>query len=175
MPKFIISERVTILNEVGFFSVKEIKGERIILVDDFGFERSVLCSYVCKTQHVEITHISNKDISEITKKTKSTPHEIPQLDLHGESLEEEWGVRMKKEDNVLEIQLKEFKRFCNRMIDQRQTRFRVIHGIGAGILRQEIRTLLKGREGFTVHDDQLSFGRVGASIIEMRLNDVEKF
>ncbi|MBM3455585.1 MAG: hypothetical protein FJX80_10605 [Bacteroidetes bacterium] len=175
MPSFIISERVTILNEVGFFSVKEIRGERLILVDDFGFERSVLCSYVCKTQHVEITHISKKDIPEITKKIKSAAHEIPQLDLHGESLEEEYGVVMKNEENILSVQLKELKRFCNRMIDQRQTRFRVIHGIGAGILRQEIRTLLDGREGFTVHDDQMSFGRVGASIIELRLNDVEKF
>jgi len=56
--------------------------------------------------------------------------------------------------------------------NDKKTRF---HGIGAEILRQEIRNLLKGRKGFTLHDDQLSFGRVGASLVELRLREVEKF
>ena len=61
------------------------------------------------------------------------------------------------------------------MIAQRQTRFRVVHGIGNGILRQEIRAIISGRKGFQLHDDQVSFGRVGASLVEIRLNEVEKF
>lgn len=174
MYSFHISERVTILNETGFFTVLEIRGENLLLEDEFGFERMVLRSVVCKTQRIDVNEVSHKDSIGVSTKLVLNDGELPQIDLHSEALEDR-GVVMRKEEAVLEIQVKEFKLFCNRMIDQRQTRFRVVHGIGAGILRQEIRNLLKGRKGFTLHDDQVSFGRVGASLVELRLREVEKF
>lgn len=174
MYTFHISERVTILNETGFFTVLEIRGENMLLEDEFGFERTVLRSVVCKTQRIDVHDVSQKDSIEVPIKRDVTDGELPQIDLHSEALEDR-GVVIRKEEAVLEIQVKEFKRFCNRMIDQRQTRFRVVHGIGAGVLRQEIRNLLHGRKGYALHDDQVSFGRVGASLVELRLSEVEKF
>ncbi|MFM7467490.1 MAG: Smr/MutS family protein [Crocinitomicaceae bacterium] len=174
MYSFHISERVTILNETGFFTVLEIRGENLLLEDEFGFERTVLRSVVCKTQRIDVNKVSQKDSIKVSSKRLLNEVEIPQIDLHSEALEE-MGVVMRKEEAVLEIQVKEFKLFCNRMIDQRQTRFRVVHGIGAGILRQEIRNLLKGRKGYILHDNQVSFGRVGVSLVELRLNKAEKF
>jgi len=99
---------------------------------------------------------------------------MPHLDLHSEALEER-GVVVKSDEVVLLVQLREFKNFCNQMIDQRQLRFRIIHGIGNGVLRNEIRALLANRKGFTLHDDQVSFGRVGASLVELRLSEAKKF
>lgn len=174
MYTFHISERVTILNETGFFTVLEIRGENLLLEDEFGFERTVLRSVVCKTQRIDVHDVSQKDSIELPIKHDVTDGELPLIDLHSEALEDR-GVVIRKEEAVLEIQVKEFKRFCNRMIDQRQTRFRVVHGIGEGVLRQEIRNLLLGRKGYALHDDQVSFGRVGASLVEIRLNLVEKF
>ncbi len=174
MYTFHISERVTILNETGFFTVLEIRGENLLLEDEFGFKRTVVRYVVCKTQRIDVHDVSQKDSIELPIKHDVTDGELPLIDLHSEALEDR-GVVIRKEEAVLEIQVKEFKRFCNRMIDQRQTRFRVVHGIGEGVLRQEIRNLLLGRKGYALHDDQVSFGRVGASLVEIRLNLVEKF
>jgi dsDNA-specific endonuclease/ATPase MutS2 len=72
-------------------------------------------------------------------------------------------------------QIQSFKEFTNLMIDKRQKKFRIIHGAGEGKLKNEIRAMLSLKKGFTMNDDQYSFGRVGASIIEIKLSLAEKF
>jgi hypothetical protein len=173
MYSFAVAERVTILNETGIYEVLALGGEYLLLKDEFGFERKVAISLVCKTKQIEVKKLVQKDL-ETTRRKASSLQEMPHLDLHRETLEER-GVVFRHDDVILHVQLKEFKRFCNQMIEQRQTRFRVVHGIGNGILRQEIRAIISGRKGFQLHDDQVSFGRVGASLVEIRLNEVEHF
>lgn len=174
MYSFAVSERVTLLNETGYFWVVSDLGVQLLLKDEHGFERKVMRQLVCKTTPIEVNEITDKEKGKVKERTEASSQELPQVDLHREALEER-GVVFRHDDVILQVQLKEFKRFCNQMIAQRQTRFRVVHGIGNGILRQELRAIISGRKGFQLHDDQVSFGRVGASLVEIRLNEVEKF
>jgi hypothetical protein len=61
------------------------------------------------------------------------------------------------------------------MIQNKTTKFRVIHGIGEGKLKSEIRSLIESRVGFTMHDDNIVNGKVGASLIEMQVTKVIPF
>ena len=61
------------------------------------------------------------------------------------------------------------------MILAKTRRFRVVHGIGEGKLKLELRTLVQGKEGLSMHDDQVSRGKVGASLIEIQSSTARPF
>ena len=73
------------------------------------------------------------------------------------------------------FQLDIFKKFTNKMLTERQSKFVVIHGAGEGKLKSEIQFLLQSRKGFRMHDKHVSNGKVGASLIEVFLSEADKF
>jgi len=77
--------------------------------------------------------------------------------------------------DILVAQIDAFKRFCNQMIQLKTKRFRVVHGIGEGRLKTELRTLILGKDGLSMHDDQVSRGKVGASLIEIQTSVAKPF
>jgi dsDNA-specific endonuclease/ATPase MutS2 len=82
---------------------------------------------------------------------------------------------MLSKHDILTAQLNAFKRFSNQMIQLKVKRFRVVHGIGEGRLKLELRTLVQGKDGMSMHDDQVSRGKVGASLIEIQTSIARHF
>jgi hypothetical protein len=174
MDSFELGEHVSILDEKGVFTVKEIFINKLTLEDEFGFEQTIETRFVVKRRQIEVDRIQEKEETknQHLKVVQKFPS-IPQIDLHIEnllSMDSAMSAHAK-----FSFQIEQFKFFTNQMIQKKVNKFRVIHGMGEGKLKSEIRSLIQNRNGFTMHDDQIANGRVGASIIEMQVTKVTPF
>jgi len=167
-------DTVTILNESGFCTFLSEKNKRALIQDENGFEREVDFKYIVIYRKFNVTEPYLKSVDLIQKKTPlKIPSTIPEIDLHIEVLLEN-SSKLSAHEKFL-FQLDIFKKFTNKMLIERQSKFVVIHGAGEGKLKREIQSLLQSRKGFKMNDKHLSNGKVGASLIEVFLSQAERF
>ncbi|NBW71652.1 MAG: hypothetical protein EBR24_02585 [Flavobacteriia bacterium] len=167
-------DKVSILNESGFFIFLNDKNNRALIQDENGFERIVDYRFLLIYNVFQVTDTYLKDEDRLLKKpTIKIPSTIPEIDLHIEVLLEN-SSKLSAHEKFL-FQLDIFKKFTNKMLTERQSKFVVIHGAGEGKLKSEIQFLLKSRKGFRMHDKHVSNGKVGASLIEVFLSEADKF
>ena len=167
-------DKVSILNESGLFIFLNDKNNRALIQDENGFERIVDYRFllIYKVFQVTDTYLKAEDITEkklALNKTSTTP----EIDLHIEKLLEN-SSHLSAHEKFL-FQLDTFKKFTNKMLMEKQSKFVVIHGAGEGKLKSEIQSLLQSRKGFKMHDKHISNGKVGASLIEVFLSEADKF
>lgn len=167
-------DKVSILNESGLFIFLSDKNNRALIQDENGFERIIDYRFllIYKVFQVTDTYLKAEDITEkklALNKTSTTP----EIDLHIEVLLEN-SSHLSAHEKFL-FQLDTFKKFTNKMLTERQSKFVVIHGAGEGKLKSEIQSLLQSRKGFKMHDKHISNGKVGASLVEVFLSEAEKF
>ncbi|MBS1568019.1 MAG: Smr/MutS family protein [Bacteroidetes bacterium] len=90
---------------------------------------------------------------------------VMEVDLHLHKLVEDEGAL--SNDEKLKFQLEFFERRLNTAIRERKKRVIVIHGVGEGILREEVRKALQFYEGVRFDDaDPRRYG-YGATAIEI--------
>ena len=167
-------DKVSILNESGLFIFLSDKNNRALIQDENGFERIVDYRFllIYKVFQVTDTYLKAEDIKEkklALNKTSTTP----EIDLHIEKFLEN-SSHLSAHEKFL-FQLDTFKKFTNKMLTERQSKFVVIHGAGEGKLKSEIQSLLQSKKGFRMHDKHISNGKVGASLIEVFLSEADKF
>lgn len=174
MESFVVGEKVSMLDEIGVYKIKEIRSGNVCIEDEFGFEQWVASKFVVKRRSISVNTIQKKDsVDPKSTKNETKTNVIPEIDLHIENLIST-DSQMSSHDKLI-FQLDQFKRFTNQMIQRKVTKFRVIHGIGEGKLKSEIRFLIQSRNGFIIHDDTISNGKVGASLVEMQVTKVVPF
>jgi hypothetical protein len=167
-------DKVSILNESGFFIFLNDKNNRALIQDENGFERIVDYRFLLIYKVFQVTDTYLKDEDRLLKKpTIKIPSTIPEIDLHIEVLLEN-SSKLSAHEKFL-FQLDIFKKFTNKMLTERQSKFVVIHGAGEGKLKSEIQFLLRSRKGFRMHDKHVSNGKVGSSQIEVFLSEADKF
>lgn len=167
-------EEVSILNESGVFRVIRVEGTFLLLEDEHGFERKVSLEFVVRRVQINVHKVPNKDQSNLNTSKKSVKNEvIPSIDLHHHELN--LDERFLSKHEILTAQLNAFRHFCSQMIQTKKKRFRVVHGIGEGKLKMELRTLVQGKDGLSMHDDQVTRGKVGASLIEIQSSIARPF
>ena len=167
-------DKVSILNESGLFIFLSDKNNRALIQDENGFERIVYYRFllIYKVFQVTDTYLKAEDITE-KKVALNKTSTIPEIDLHIEKLLEN-SSHLSAHEKFL-FQLDTFKKFTNKMLMERQSKFVVIHGAVEGKLKSEIQSLLQSRKGFKMHDKHISNGKVGASLIEVFLSEADKF
>ena len=167
-------DKVSILNESGLFIFLNDKNNRALIQDENGFERIVDYRFllIYKVFQVTDTYLKAEDITEKKLELNKTST-TPEIDLHIEKLLEN-SSHLSAHEKFL-FQLDTFKKFTNKMLMERQSKFVVIHGAGEGKLKSEIQSLLQSRKGFKMHDKHISNGKVGASLIEVFLSEADKF
>jgi hypothetical protein len=167
-------EEVSILNESGLFRVLRAEGLFLYLEDEHGFERKVSVDFVVRRKQIQVNKVPFKDdVSATSSKKSNKNEEIPSIDLHHHELN--LDERFLSKHDILTAQTDAFKRFCNQMIQTKVKRFRVVHGIGEGRLKTELRVLVQGQAGLSMHDDQVTRGKVGASLIEIQTSIARPF
>ncbi len=167
-------DKVSILNESGLFIFLCDKNNRALIQDENGFERIVDYRFllIYKVFQVTDTYLKAEDITK-KKVALNKASTIPEIDLHIEKLLEN-SSHLSAHEKFL-FQLDTFKKFTNKMLMERQSKFVVIHGAGEGKLKSEIQSLLQSRKGFKMHDKHISNGKVGASLVEVFLSEADKF
>lgn len=167
-------EEVSILNESGLFRVLRAEGLFLYLEDEHGFERKVSVEFVVRRKQIQVNKVPVKDDLSTTSSRKSNKNEEPpSIDLHHHELN--LDERFLSKHDILMAQTDAFKRFCNQMIQTKVKRFRVVHGIGEGRLKTELRVLVQGQAGLSMHDDQVTRGKVGASLVEIQTSIARPF
>jgi dsDNA-specific endonuclease/ATPase MutS2 len=167
-------DKVSILNESGFCTFLGQKNNRALIQDENGFEREVDYKYIVRYNKFNVTETYLKQV-DLTQKKKiplKITSSIQEIDLHIEVLLEK-SDHLSAHDKFL-FQIEVFRKFTNKMLKERQSKFVVIHGAGEGKLKSEIQSLLQSRKGFRMHDKHVTNGKVGASLIEIFLSEADE-
>lgn len=174
---FKVGEKVSFLTETGYGIVKHIKdGSWVLIEDETGFDREVLASELVKIYGDQSQFkIDEFDYSELHDVHLASGQQAPrgvtkfkdywEVDLHSHSiLDTERGL---SNGQILAKQLYEFKRCYSEVTKSKVRKLIVIHGVGSGVLKEEIRFFLEGKEGIEFYD--ADFREYGKGATEVRL------
>jgi dsDNA-specific endonuclease/ATPase MutS2 len=153
---FKIGDQVSFLNEEGGGVITAIRGTLVTVETEDGFDFSYQASQlVMKEGNYEISQSdvdqvvnqekNDKMDAQLSKKFKhldkmNTTDEM-EVDLHIENLID--SHRGMPNYQIVDVQMARFRQSMNIAISRNMKRVVFIHGVGAGVLREEIRTELR--------------------------------
>ncbi len=179
MNTFQINEKVAFLHEQGQGIVKGFKSKNeLIIEDETGFERFFPISEVIKIHSTNFSlgrhAIPDKESSKKEKSAviyereeqiygNTNSSKFWEIDLHIEEiLDSHLGM---SNAEILKRQLSEFRSFYAKAIHRRIPKIIVIHGVGEGILKDEIRLFLSKKEHIEYFDaSYLDYGKGATEI-----------
>lgn len=178
---FRIGEKVGLLYETGHGVVKDLRSNNCFLVeDDQGFERVFRLNELVRIHSTDF-HLPDDAVAQINDDDSVTEKhytshreqrtgskkalEIWELDLHIETLTESHSGMSNAE--ILTLQLRELRSFYNAARDKRIRKLVIIHGVGEGVLKTEVRIFLSSKEGLEYYDaDFRDYGK-GATAVDL--------
>lgn len=174
--RFKVGEKISFLNETGDGIVLSYINEEVVVIhDDTGFDREVLEKELVKIYNENIS-ISNAndaldELLQVPNAGQRRPRGVNrmngywEIDLHSHMImDSEVGL---SSSQILNRQLYEFKFFYTEAREKRMRKLIVIHGVGEGVLKSEIRHFLEGREGIEFYD--ADFREYGKGATEIHL------
>ena len=181
--KFNVGERVGFLYEKGGGIIRGFDASnRALVEDESGFERPFLLTEIIKIHSTDYemdsyTDNVNEDESLSTANYfvrqevltgRRRPSEVWEIDLHIEELLESHKGMSNAE--ILLKQMTEFRSFFKRAREKSIPKLVVIHGVGEGVLKNEIRTFLSKKDYVEFYD--ASYLEYGKGATEIRLFNV---
>jgi hypothetical protein len=178
--EFKIGEKVSFLYEKGDGIVKGFDHlKRLIIEDESGFERPFLVNeivkiygtdyqmnnYTDKINDDESLSTANYIVHQELLAGKKKTSDVWEIDLHIEELlESHVGL---SNTEILLKQMTEFRSFFKRAQQKSISKLIVIHGVGEGVLKNEIRTFLSKKDNVEFFD--ASYMEYGKGATEIRL------
>ena len=172
---FEIGDKVSLMDENLNGVVKAINKDRVVVTIEDGFDMEVTLSQLVPFQELDfsmgdIRRIKlEKNDDAIPKKASKTPKKKTyiEFDLHIDKLHPNWKTLDKS--NYLNYQLSAAQGKLDFAIKKRIPHFVFIHGVGEGVLKQELHTIL-GRYDFLVFEDApyYKYG-LGATLVSYKL------
>lgn len=178
--KFSIGEKVGFLYEKGGGTILRLDEQnRYVVLDETGFDRPFLDSEIVKIHGTEYKMDHYSDVlndDETHSEAKFTVHkeklegnskatDMWEIDLHIESLLD--SHRNLTNTEILMRQMTEFRSFFKRAQEKNIQKIVVIHGVGEGVLKNEIRMFLAKKENIEFYD--ASFHDYGKGATEIRM------
>jgi len=173
---FKIGDKVRLVDEDGEGLIKAIKDSKIWVEID-GFEMPFTASQVVKIEFDDLiadasVKMSPKD-REMAKQSRQklddlgqTEHSVYELDLHIEELLDRHD-RMSNAE-ILNYQMSKCRAFVREAIDKRYPKVVLIHGVGEGVLKDEIHHWLHGLDHIEFHDAPYRTYGYGATEVLIR-------
>jgi hypothetical protein len=166
---FKIGQKIIFIDEPGEGKIIEIRSNGLFLIEDeHGFTRTypknkIVVIHISDEQLKSITSIpkikTEKPIKKITDKHNSIPEVI---DLHIHELverHEHWS-----NSEIVNYQIDYLKRTLEQLMVKRVKRVHIVHGVGEGKLRTEVRHYLRKFANCEIND--LSYTRNGFGATE---------
>lgn len=182
--EFKINEKVGFLYEKGGGIIRKIDDKGLFHVEDeFGFERPFRANELVKIYGSEY-HLPDDSLAQINEddtisksshtirkenKTGSNKTiDVWEIDLHIESLlESHLGM---SNAEILNYQMKELRTFFTKAKERHIRKLIIIHGVGVGVLKDEVRLFFSKKDGIEYYDaDFREYGK-GATAVEIRYN-----
>ena len=165
---FRIGSKVTFLDEVGLYTItKVLSSDSFVVEDEHGFDRNCHLNEISLFEEtafdgVEIETFENRNVktNPFTKKGKKSIN-IPVIDLHIEHLMDS-HKHMANHEIVL-FQLDVCKRELDKHLERGTPQLVIVHGIGKGKLKEEVRYLLHSCPNIEYMDEHYSDKGIGAT------------
>ena len=163
-----IGDKVSVVHEDITGEVKDLLGEKVILIDADGFERAYhqyeIAPVSTQNQFKISDEVLNKDHQERLNhlNPKTAPLKKHEIDLHIEELLDSYQNMTNHE--ILMKQMESCKRFVSKAIESNLPRVILIHGKGEGVLKTEIYHFLnnlKYQNGYTLTFHEAQFTEYG--------------
>ena len=168
ITKILDLERIELENNYGFleeYKIYELVTER--KQEDYQTENLAFDQEIKSKLNSEKTNNKNFDLKRKFRHLESYgSKERVVLDLHIENLIDSHNGM--SNSAILKIQMSHFKSFLNKSIDKKQRKIVVIHGVGEGVLRHEIRKELDIYHPYFEYYDA-SYDDFGYGATEIRL------
>ncbi len=176
--KLKVGDKVALKSDMTYVKVIRLVGEKQLVVEDeYGFDYTLQLSDVYKVGEagkLEQLAVSEADVAEkhSTKQKKklltaATAEFLKEgadwleIDLHIENLTDK--PKRLSNAEIVQKQMVYFERYFHLAKQYRKRRYIIIHGVGQGVLRQEIRARLKQFDGIEFSDADYSQYGVGAT------------
>jgi len=179
--RFQIGEKVIFLHESGGGTVRKISELTYFVEDETGFERPFSESELAKIHSTnyklkanEMNELLVNDTIEtvrhsVHKESKTgylKPIDVWEIDLHIETITESHSGLTNGQ--ILNKQLTIFRSFVTDARKKHIRKLIVIHGIGEGVLKEEVRAILKKIDGAEFFDASYQEYGKGATQVELR-------
>lgn len=172
-------QRVAYLYEKGYGKILSLKGTIALVADEDGFERTISLSelvYIHSDKFVKEDVIIEKAEEELQltyrilqqRTGQKKPLTVWELDLHIEELLD--SHRGMSNTEILLHQMNEFRKMFRKAQQQGIHKLIVIHGVGEGVLKSEIRDWLANQTHIEVYDADFSEYGKGATAVEFHPN-----
>ena len=174
---FKIGEKVSFLNESGWGIIQRFQNDAVIVEDETGFERPILRNELVKifgdqkdTFDDVPLDFSEKEVGDNSKNNSRIDDtqkfkDFWELDLHiHELLDSEVGLT---NSEMLRNQISVLKSFFRNACDKRIRKLVIIHGVGQGVLKAEVRDFLQQQEGIEFYDSDFNEYGKGATTVEL--------
>ena len=185
---FNIGDKVRFLNSDGYGIITKILGSNTVeLENNFGFQEEYEISELVSERKQEDYQTENLSFDyQIKSKINAEKNSKKNLDLKRKFKHlEKYGAKERvvidlhienlidthngmSNSEILKIQMTHFKLFLNKSIDKKQRKIVVIHGVGEGVLRHEIRKELDIYHPYFEYYDA-SYDEFGYGATEIRL------
>lgn len=166
---FSIGEKVRFVHETGYGIIKkEISHSKYLVENESGIELLILKVHLVKIHsenYKEQLVIKDKinSLKKISSKLRTS--KLPEIDLHLEKYQITTNNMTNGE--ILHFQLRKADEFVRKMLAKGTMSFVIIHGVGEGVLRSEIRSLLSKYTGVQTSDaDYAKYGQ-GATLVSV--------
>ena len=176
---FKLGEQVKLLHEVGdAVVIRFIDAHHVIIEDETGFERPMPITELVKIRgnqndslnaESELFQLKEEDMQQDYSKTPVVKKpNFWEIDLHThELLDSEAGMTPSE---ILRYQLSTFKSFFRNAQDKHIKKLVIIHGVGEGVLKHEIRTFLSHQDSVEYFDASYREYGKGATEVEIFYN-----
>lgn len=178
--KFSVGEEVSFLYEKGGGIIRRFdEMNRAVIEDESGFERPFLQSEIVKIHGTDYQMESYTDKVNDDETLSTANYFVKQEMLEGDKKKSDvWEIDLHIEElldshigmsntEILIKQMSEFRSFFKRAQEKSIPKLIVIHGVGEGVLKNEIRTFLSRKENVEYFD--ASYMEYGKGATEIRL------
>jgi dsDNA-specific endonuclease/ATPase MutS2 len=163
MSSFKPGDKVEVIDETIRGVIQALTGEWVYMVTDEGFEMRVKPREIVKIEDNALLKVNRREVSIALKEkmkgvgkpkksisSKNKERFIKEVDLHIHELVESTSGMAKYE--ILTLQLEMAKAQLETAFKNRLQRVIFIHGVGEGILKNELKNLFKGYDNITFYD-----------------------
>jgi preprotein translocase subunit YajC len=162
-------DRVELIDDILEGTVSKVNGDSVLVEFDDGFEQEFLSEELIISKPLNINldkTLIKESILPIQKKTKPKKElYTPEIDLHIHELIDD-ASRLSNFD-ILNIQLSKANGFIDWAIKKRFKKIILIHGVGQGVLKEELKTLLRRYDNLEFYDADYQKYGLGATEVKL--------
>lgn len=160
-------DKVQFLNEEGGGTVIRVAAQKAVVEDEHGFERIVAITELVplagknewrkRLSEAEPPLKPEAGIPKPVKKVRKPQAEVEEVDLHIQHLADRYKHMTNRE--IVLLQMSHFRSAVSSARERKASSLIVIHGVGKGVLKAEIRQVLKDMERCSFEDaNYLKYG-----------------